>query len=354
MLCYWRDRVPEALELLKKMAADKQPRVRLEAVRAASFFPVPETVEVPLIAQEQPGDAYLDFLHNETMKTLNPIVKSAVDAGKSINVTSEPGIRFFLRNLPLEKVLKLERTIAVNRELLYRAGVRDELRREALQRLAGQEKKPEMQVLLEAIGRIDDLKESRDQSVSFDLVRLLTPRPYGRELGQARAALEKLAVSAHQPVLRQIGFVTMIHADGSARQGVGAGGEGEVLAARPGGSDAADRRPESAGQPLSEGRAAAGEPPEGWGVRHPGPLCPHRAAGQPEDADPGGSGSVTAMAATSPARARRRSPAPTTAASPAGPSTATRAAVTAAAARRTPRRGARPVVGSGPGARGAH
>ena len=46
VLCYWRDRVPDALELLKKLAADPYPRVRLEAVRAASFFTVPEAVEV--------------------------------------------------------------------------------------------------------------------------------------------------------------------------------------------------------------------------------------------------------------------------------------------------------------------
>ena len=48
VLCYWRDRVPDALELLKKQAADEHPRVRLEAVRAASFFTVPEAIEVLL------------------------------------------------------------------------------------------------------------------------------------------------------------------------------------------------------------------------------------------------------------------------------------------------------------------
>src|SRR5262249_18717263 len=50
VLCYWRDRVPQALELLKKQAADKHPRVRLEAVRAASFFKEPEAVEVALVS----------------------------------------------------------------------------------------------------------------------------------------------------------------------------------------------------------------------------------------------------------------------------------------------------------------
>ncbi len=214
VLCYWRDRVPGALGLLNKMAADAHPRVRLEAVRAASFFPVPEAVEVTLIAQEHPTDVYLDFVRNETMKTLDPIWKTAVASGQPINVTSDAGVRFFLRGMPLEQILKLKRTVLVNRELLYRAGVRDEVRREALRQLAGEEKKPELQVLLEAIGRIDDRKESRDESVIFDLVRMLTSRPQA-ELARARAELEKLATSASQPVIRQIGFVSMINVDGS-------------------------------------------------------------------------------------------------------------------------------------------
>ena len=42
---------------------------------AASFFTVPEAVEVPLIAAERPSDIYLDFVSSETMKTLDPHVK---------------------------------------------------------------------------------------------------------------------------------------------------------------------------------------------------------------------------------------------------------------------------------------
>src|SRR5438876_1558265 len=81
VLCYWRDRVSNALDLLRKAASDEHPRVRLEAVRAASFFAAPEAVEVPLIAAELPGDTYLDFVSTETMKTLDPHVKSAIAAG---------------------------------------------------------------------------------------------------------------------------------------------------------------------------------------------------------------------------------------------------------------------------------
>ncbi len=84
VLCYWRDRVPDALELLKTLAADPYPRVRLEAVRAASFFTVPEAVEVPLISAEHPSDYYLDYTRGETMQALEPYWKKASPrAGRS-------------------------------------------------------------------------------------------------------------------------------------------------------------------------------------------------------------------------------------------------------------------------------
>ena len=53
VLCYWREQIPDALNCSRGWRP-KHPRVRLEAVRAASFFNVPEAIEVPLIAEEQP------------------------------------------------------------------------------------------------------------------------------------------------------------------------------------------------------------------------------------------------------------------------------------------------------------
>src|SRR6202008_3334827 len=73
VLCYWRDRVPDALELLRKLAADDHPRVRLEAVRAASFFTEPEAIEIVLTAQSKPTDPYINFVSTETKRALDPI-----------------------------------------------------------------------------------------------------------------------------------------------------------------------------------------------------------------------------------------------------------------------------------------
>jgi glucose/arabinose dehydrogenase len=74
VLCYWRDRVAEPLELLRKQVNDEHPRVRLEAVRALSFFDGPAAAKAQEIALESllhDQDAYLEYTFNETTKTLD-------------------------------------------------------------------------------------------------------------------------------------------------------------------------------------------------------------------------------------------------------------------------------------------
>jgi glucose/arabinose dehydrogenase len=75
VLCDWRDRVPDALALLKAQANDEHPRVRLEAVRACSYFTTYEAAEVALESLNHPQDPFLEFTMNETMKTLEKFQK---------------------------------------------------------------------------------------------------------------------------------------------------------------------------------------------------------------------------------------------------------------------------------------
>jgi putative heme-binding domain-containing protein len=212
VLCYWRDRVPDSLELLKKLAADQAPRVRLEAVRAASFFTVPEAVEVPLIAESMPSDEYLTFVRGETMRALNPLMRKAIASGQPIKFTTTAGARFFLKNVSTDDLLKMKRSPGVYLELLFRKGVRDEFRREALTGLAAAEKKTELKVLLDAI-REHDAQQNTDEAVAFDLVRILTDRP--SDLAPVRGDLEALATSAKAPITRELGYAALIAADGN-------------------------------------------------------------------------------------------------------------------------------------------
>jgi putative heme-binding domain-containing protein len=213
VLCYWRDRVPDALDLLRKLAADPSPRVRLEAVRAASFFSDPEAVEVALISADQPTDEYLDYVRAETMKALEPYVTKAIREGKDIAFTSPAGARFLLKNISTDDLLKMKRSQGVYLELLFRKGVRDEYRQEAMNGLAKLEGKSALQVLVGAIRDQDALGTAQDESVVFDLVRLLTGRGQ-TELAEVRPELEKLALGATLPVTRQLGYAALVATDG--------------------------------------------------------------------------------------------------------------------------------------------
>jgi hypothetical protein len=75
VLCYWRDRVPNALALLKVQANDAHPAVRLEAVRAASFFRTSEAASIALESLNHPQDRFLQYTLDQAMNTLKPFVK---------------------------------------------------------------------------------------------------------------------------------------------------------------------------------------------------------------------------------------------------------------------------------------
>ncbi len=212
VLCYWRELVPDALEMVKKQAADPHPRVRLEAVRAASFFKGAEAIEVVLISADHESDPYIEFTRGETMRALDPYVKKAIAEGKPIPFTSTAGARFFLKNIGTDELLKMKRNKAVYMEIVFRKGIRDDDRREALAGLAKLEQTSEVGVLLAALRNQDSQSGSQDESVMFDHARLLTAGGSGA-LSAARDEIAKLATSAKTPLTRQLGYVTLIAAD---------------------------------------------------------------------------------------------------------------------------------------------
>ncbi len=80
VLCYWRDRVKDPLGLLKVQVGDESPRVRLEAVRACSFFKTSKAAEVALEVLEKETDPkkpdyYIKYCLDETMKALDKYTK---------------------------------------------------------------------------------------------------------------------------------------------------------------------------------------------------------------------------------------------------------------------------------------
>jgi len=71
VLIYWRDRVADPLALLKVQANDENPRVRMEAARACSFFRTADAAEVALEVLNHPTDVYIEYTLDETMRQLD-------------------------------------------------------------------------------------------------------------------------------------------------------------------------------------------------------------------------------------------------------------------------------------------
>ena len=163
VLCYWRDRVPDALDLLKKLAADAHPRVRLEAVRAASFFTrAGGHRDRPDRRRACRRDNYLDFVRGETMKALDPLVKKAIADGQADPASRRrPAPASSSRTSRTDDLLKMKRTPAVYLELLFRTG----RPRRVPPRGAGRpgqaaRSKAELRVLLDAIRTHDEQQDS--------------------------------------------------------------------------------------------------------------------------------------------------------------------------------------------------
>jgi hypothetical protein len=71
--------VSDPLEMLRKQVNDENPRVRLEAIRALSFFDgdaAPKAQEIALESLIHPQDDYLEYILNETTKTLDQRIKN--------------------------------------------------------------------------------------------------------------------------------------------------------------------------------------------------------------------------------------------------------------------------------------
>lgn len=70
VLCYWRDRIDNVDALLRERLNDEHPRVRIEAVRAASFQPAEAMLEAVLDVLNYDMDPFLEYTLDETVRHL--------------------------------------------------------------------------------------------------------------------------------------------------------------------------------------------------------------------------------------------------------------------------------------------
>jgi len=94
----WAEQLPDALKLLRDRVQDENPRVRLEAVVAASYVPKAEAVQVVTAALETKRDPFLDYAMRQSARALQPRWAPAL-AANQLNLGSSAAPAEYLKKL---------------------------------------------------------------------------------------------------------------------------------------------------------------------------------------------------------------------------------------------------------------
>ena len=206
VLCYWRDRVKDALPLLKVAANDQSMRVRLEAVRAASFFNGADTKEAFLVACEalkQETDYYIDYCFKETARQLQGL-------SKDVLMPTEPkALTYVVEHMTDGELNKAPESETVFIARLERKGINPQAKEKALAALANLHKTDQATELVAALTRLD---EKGNAGAAEDLGKLLGNIP-PKDIAKSRASLGALAGKANQASVRRAGWIALITAD---------------------------------------------------------------------------------------------------------------------------------------------
>jgi len=217
VLCYWRDRVPDALSLLEERIPDS-PRVRLEAIRALSFFDDPAAVEIALTALKYPTDYYIDYCLQETIRELEPLWRKELTQGKPIAAGNPEGLRYLLARLSAAELSKLPRNVPLLQAMLGRSDLADNDRNATLVELAALKKDTPTLALLDTFTYV-----SKDPKSRANLAKML-PIMLAPELATFRTEICDLSVAHPEASVRPYALAALVIADGTFEK-VWRGGE---------------------------------------------------------------------------------------------------------------------------------
>ncbi|MEY5025128.1 MAG: hypothetical protein RLZZ244_656 [Verrucomicrobiota bacterium] len=183
VLCYWRDRVPNTMDLLAAAIEDKAPRVRLEAVRALSFVQGAATPRAIELARkvEMEKDYYLNYCFKETLKQLGSLPE-----GKGI-VEKDPLLMAKLRVAPETKYGPTNKKLAGEDLKMYNLG-KEVFNREAHCVTCHQADGQGVDNVYPALARSEWLRDDPERAIKVVLKGLYGPlqlhgKSYGPEKG---------------------------------------------------------------------------------------------------------------------------------------------------------------------------
>ncbi len=205
VLLYQRDRVPEALAMFKTIAEDESPRVRLEAVRAASFFngqDVPGAFEVAFNIFKRETDYYLDYVLKETLKQLQSLAKE-------IPLPQDPAVLAkYVERMSDAELAKAPSVEPILFARLERKGTPTDQRDQAITELAKLHQTDRVTELLAALQRLD----AKGGPAADELGKMLGTSD-AKGLAPARAAILTLADKATQDAVRRAAWSALLAAD---------------------------------------------------------------------------------------------------------------------------------------------
>lgn len=211
-----RDLLPDPLSMLRRSAGDEHPRVRLEAVVAASFFASADAVEVLLEVTRHPTDRFLDYAIEETLRTLRPTLQRALRAGELAHLDAH-GLEYLAQRLEPGDLAFLPRRPVVLQAMLRRHGLDADERRAVVTELATATHASPTAVLLTALQALEADPGSHLAHVAQDLGSLLQ-ESLGAAPEVSRDEFQRMAQDSRHAVIRRIALASLVTRDGSPRQ----------------------------------------------------------------------------------------------------------------------------------------
>lgn len=208
VLCYWRDRVSGSLAIFRQLADDPSARVRLEAVRAASFYKGPEAMEVAHAVLRHEMDYYLNYVFDETTRQLQMHMK-----GKYYPEDDDI-LAALAPRLSIQELLDAPDREPIFVERLMRPGLSVNTRTASLYALLELHKTDPITEGIAILGAMDE----SDRSVAAeDLGYVIAAHP-APGLAASRDAFLSMATSGRKDNVRRAAFASVICGDGKAEK----------------------------------------------------------------------------------------------------------------------------------------
>lgn len=205
VLFCWRDRVKDVMPLLMAAANDSSPRVRLEAVRAASYFKGAEAMDIAYASLNFESDYYLDYVFKQTTKVLQKTLKD-VYLPKDQRALSK-----IVAKLTDKELLAAKDSEPILMERLERKNIELNTRNAALDKLAQLHKSDRVSEAIVILQRLDSSKGPISSVNDLGLLLTTTDKD---ALAKKRSELKKLATGASHAPVRRAALAGLVAADG--------------------------------------------------------------------------------------------------------------------------------------------